>query len=94
MPRERQNQADNHRSPILRPGDCCPTVLATEAFLPFFSFTASVSGPLRGALDSVNAFLQFYFKIFETRRNLPFLRNDRAAEGFAIPNRRSPARAW
>ena len=36
--------------------------MATEAFLPFFSFTASVTGPLRGALDSVNAFLAILFQ--------------------------------
>ena len=31
----RQNEADNHCSPILRPGDCCPSMLATGAFEPF-----------------------------------------------------------
>jgi hypothetical protein len=48
-------------------------MLATGAFLPFLKrHSRPVNGPLSFDLDSVNGFLQFYFKIFERRRNLRF----------------------
>jgi hypothetical protein len=50
-------------------------VLATEAFLPFLKRRSRpVSGPLKGSGESVNAFLQFYFKQAESPGNLPLLR--------------------
>jgi hypothetical protein len=59
----------------------------------FGGFFAAVTGPLRVVLDSVNGFLQFYFKIFERRRNLPFARNDPAGSGCQIPKGGIPHRS-
>ena len=38
-----------------------------------FVGTPSVDGHIWGVLESVNGFLQFYFKAPQTRRNLPVL---------------------
>jgi hypothetical protein len=70
---------------FLLPGDCCPSLLATEAFLPFLSgVSVSVSGHIWGWIESVNAFLQFYFNWSAARRNPRVSRQIRA---LGPPNR-------
>jgi hypothetical protein len=67
------NQADNNGSPINLPGDCCPSVLATVALQPVcIGLIAAVDGHIWTGSESVNAFLQFYFKGAKTPGNLGF----------------------
>ena len=49
-------------------GTCCPSMLATGAVDRLKRRSRPVNGPLKRTLDSVNAFLQFYFNRRETRR--------------------------